>query len=142
MKNTEYRKIIEDTAFIYPDKNKQTYCNYYATNVMDSCGVPFPKQNGEYEKCENILYTLKKNQFYNWRSVNYIEAQKRANNGQPAIAITVDHVAVITPIHKIPNSISDVYISQSGKDCFFDKKITYGWTKKRLGEINFFAYLD
>ncbi len=139
-KAENYKKKIHEVEFIGAKPGK-TFCNIYATRVMDNCGTPLPKDNnGNPLLCSKILEQLRKGTG-NWKKYDEgLMAQKEANNGYSGVAITHDHIAVITPTDIKVNDIKDIHISQSGHDYFFDGTISKGWSKQRYNEIEFYVY--
>ena len=92
--------------------------------------------------CKTMLNALKGNNTPHWYSVNYSDAQSRANKGYPTIGITSDHIVVIYPHGNTPTAVSDLYMSMSGYKCFNDKKITNAWTKDRLTKVKFYSWYE
>lgn len=133
----EYYNNIHSVSLIYPS-NGMTYCDRFAVNVMNKCGVEFPQLYG----CNNILSRLKDGYSY-WRECSYYQAQFFANHGYATIAIENGHVAVVTPNgNNLPSRKANVLVSQSGSSCFYDKTINYAWStsSNRWDDIQFFFY--
>lgn len=136
-----YKSVIDDldveNTSKYQPSGNNTYCNIFAQDVCSDYGMPLP--NGT---CATMLNALKGNNTPHWYSVNYSDAQSRANQGYPTIGITSDHVVVIYPHGNTPTSVSDLYMSMSGYQCFNDTKITYAWTKAALSNVRFYSWYE
>ncbi len=137
MSASEYLENIENTDLI-PRNGYTTYCNIWAQNVMKKCNVPFPAKG-----CTKTLELLTDG-YDNWVHLDNDEfknAQAKANAGFATIAITSDHVVVVTPNDgSVPSVIGEVFVSQSGWDCFYGEKLSYAWKPEDRGEIQFFYY--
>ena len=100
MTGNQYKAIIDsfhvETNPKYQPSGSTTYCNIFAQDVMDECGTPLPSG-----VCATMLNQLESG-YSSWGSVTYQNAQVRANNGYPTIAITSDHVAVVRPTKTAP----------------------------------------
>ena len=138
---TNYQNVIDNLDVVntskYQPNGNQTYCNIFAQDVCNNYGMPLPSGT-----CATMLKALKGNNTPHWYSVNYSDAQKRANQGYPTIGITSDHVVIIYPHGNTPTSVSDLYMSMSGYKCFNDAKITYAWTKEDLPNVKFYSWYE
>ena len=139
MTNVEYYNKIHATALLYPD-DTYTYCNRWLHYVLDKCNIPYPTGGCTAERRQyNIGFDL-------WKPCDYQGAQRNANNGHAAIAITDDHVVAVTPNNippktgSIPGNVGAVFVSQSGKECFYDGMLSKSWGSNRWPEIQFFYY--
>lgn len=136
-----YKSVIDalkvETASKYQPSGGNTYCNIFAQDVCSNYNTPLPIGT-----CKTMLNALKGNNTPHWYSVNYSDAQSRANKGYPTIGITSDHIVVIYPHGNTPTAVSDLYMSMSGYKCFNDKKITNAWTKDRLTEVKFYSWYE
>jgi murein DD-endopeptidase MepM/ murein hydrolase activator NlpD len=110
------------------DGVKETFCNWFAADVLDQLGVPIPRYGGSagsYTKPHPIYGTNTPNKpfsaagllnFMNaggngsWEKISAAEAVSSANNGQVVLASSVGHVAVVIP----GSSGSNVRIAQAG----------------------------
>ena len=128
---------------------KMTYCNWYAYYAMEACGTPlFLRESDNMPaSCEQLFNTLSGNTFKKWRVIDtdkpYEEAQARANNGYPTLALEPKHVAVVIPNgNTIPSSKLQVRISQAGASIFDDGTINEGWGQNNDGypKIKFFSW--
>lgn len=145
MTASEYLDIItEVNPYNYEKDEKYSYCNEFAFDVMKECGTPLPDKTqdpGVAAVCEEMQNKLRGNNYGRWREITFDEAQIRANNGGPAIAITHDHVAVVRPYGSfVPSSIGKVRIAQAGDTCYLDTSLEYGWQSNRFPEIEFYAW--
>ena len=145
MTASEYLDIItEVNPYNYEKDEKYSYCNEFAFDVMKECGTPLPDKTqdpGVAAGCEEMQNKLRGNNYGRWREISFDEAQIRANNGGPAIAITHDHVAVVRPYGSfVPSSIGQVRIAQAGNNCYLDTSLEYGWQSNRFPEIEFYAW--
>ena len=139
-------------SYINSKGEKVTLCNHYAYYAMEACDTPLflRESDGAPAVCEDLFNTLSTNTFKKWRVIDtdkpYEEAQARANNGYPTLALEPDHVAVVVPNgNTIPNSKADVKISQAGNTLFdadANKTIRNGWTVNSEGynNIKFFSW--
>lgn len=137
----DYKKVIDDidvegTSKYQPSGGK-TYCNIFAQDVAEEYGTPLP--SGTRAK---MLEALKGNKTPHWYSVNYADAQSRANKGYTTIGITSDHVVIIYPHGNTASSVSDLYMSMAGYKCFNDTKITYAWEKSALSNVRFYSWYE
>ena len=108
----DYKKVIDDidvegTSKYQPSGGK-TYCNIFAQDVAEEYGTPLPGGT-----CATILEALKRNKTPHWYSVNYADAQSRANQGYTTIGITSDHVVII-----------------------------YAWEKSALSNVKFYSWYE
>ena len=140
MTKKEYEDIIDsfevETNPKYQPSGKETYCNFFAQDVADECGTPLPTGG-----CTDMLESLYGNKFPNWYSVDYLDAQSRANEGAPTIGITYDHVVVVRPNDgSVPSSIGQVRIAQAGRICYNDTTLSYAWSQSRRDEVRFYSW--
>lgn len=155
----EYKRRVTDdvSPYDYPsyvDGNGEivTLCNHYAYYAMDACETPLfvRESDGAPAVCSALFDTLSTNTFKKWRIIDtdkaYEEAQARANNGYPTLALEPKHVAVVVPNgNTIPTSKSGVKISQAGKTLFDadeNKTISNGWivNSEEYNNIKFFSW--
>ena len=140
MTGNQYKAIIDsfhvETNPKYQPSGSTTYCNIFAQDVMDECGTPLPSG-----VCATMLNQLESGSS-SWGSVTYQNAQVRANNGYPTIAITSDHVAVVRPNEdgSTPTSRREVRITQAGRTLLNNSTLNYGWPPARLNEIVFYSW--
>ena len=142
MTGNDYANIIDDFDVEnnpdYQPRNGNTYCNIFAQDVAEACGTPLPTGG-----CTSMRNQLSGNQFPKWYSVTYQQAQSRANDGAPAIAITYDHIAIVRPNDgTVPSAVGKVSIAQAGATCYNDTTIVYGWRKSRHSEIRFYSWYE
>lgn len=121
----------------YKPANGQTFCNFFVQDLMnlEQLKTPIPRGN-----CEIILSCLIGNKYKPWTSVSFYEAQKRANEGNPTIGVTKDHIVVVTPTDKTVNFIRDVVVSQAGRVQFYGKTIDYSYKLADLKDVKFYSY--
>lgn len=139
MTNVEYYNNIHAVALMEPSGG-YTYCNIWAHKVFDECNIPYPVGG-----CTSELnqYT---SGYDRWKSCDYKAAQSYANNGKAAIGIEPGHMVVVTPNNVpprtgyTPSAVGDVFVSQSGADCFYDKTLSYSWTASDREKVKFFYY--
>lgn len=128
------------------DGNRVTLCNHYAYYAMEECNTPLPARSsdGAPAVCEEMLTRLT-NGFGNWSLISmtnaYEEAQARANNGYPTIALDTGHVAVVRPNSdgSLPSSKAQVRISQAGSSIFDDGTLVQGWGNN-YNAVQFFSW--
>ena len=136
-----YKSVIDDLNVVktskYQPSGNKTYCNIFAQDVCDDYGMPLPSGT-----CATMLKALKGNNTPHWYSVDYSDAQARANQGYPTIGITSDHVVVIYPSGNTPASVSDLDMSISGYECYKNKKITMAWEKEALSDVRFYSWYE
>lgn len=126
-----------------------TFCNRYAYYAMQECGTPLPTRalDGAPATCEEMLDRLNSG-FQKWQVITksnaYEEAQARANNGYPTIALEEDHVAVVHPNSDglIPASKDLVRITQAGHTILVNGTLSQGWSTSSSGyaAIKFFSW--
>lgn len=129
--------------------NHITFCNHYAYYAMQACGTPLPARasDGAPAICGEMLTRLS-NGYRKWEVITntnaYEEAQARANNGYPTIALEESHVAVVRPNSdgSIPSSKSQVRISQAGNSIFDNGMLSQGWSvnSSEYNAIQFFSW--
>ena len=138
---TNYKRVIDNLDVVHTSKyqpvNDKTYCNFFAQDVARDCGTPLPSG-----RCQDMLDALKGNNVPHWYSVNYSDAQRRANQGYPTIGITSSHVVVIYPHGNTPSSIYDLYMSMAGYKCFNDALITEAWLRKDFPSVRFYSWYE
>jgi hypothetical protein len=133
------------------DGKNETFCNVFAMDVMNAMGAYLPDK-----LCDGLLNWLKatavtcntktgkavtggEGNYQGWREITALEAQTRANNGSPTIAITSDHIACISPNQ--PGDIEGVvYVSQAGSSRFDHKPITSSWRAEALSKVRYFTH--
>lgn len=128
------------------DGKRVTLCNHYAYFAMEACNTPLPARSsdGAPAVCEEMLTRLT-NGFGNWSLISmtnaYEEAQARANNGYPTIALDNGHVAVVRPNSdgSLPSSKGEVRISQAGSSIFDDGTLLLGWGNS-YNAVQFFSW--
>lgn len=122
----------------YQPKNGTTYCNIFAQDVMRAMGVDFP--TGTANKIADSLYG---NGFSPWYSVDFKDAQKRANEGHPTVAIKKasghGHVAVVRPKGSSVTNRKYVQIAQAGTTCYNSTTLNYAWNKADLPSVKFYT---
>jgi len=135
------------TATKYQTSGRTTYCNIFAQDVMRGYGYDLPTGT-----CKSIFEALYNNGHANYKSVTFVQAQLRANQGYPTIAITSgkastspddfmpEHVAVVYPSGNIASTVSDVCVSQSGSSCFNNGKISRSWAPADLAKVKFYSW--
>ncbi len=131
-------------------KDKSTYCNIFAWDVMSAMNVKLPhwvKNNvpassttkGATELNANATYNWLKNYGtkYGWKKISAYEAQQRANKGYPTVAIWKNpnakrsgHVMVVRPEYKNYkySSSKGPVIAQAGS-----KNLNYTYVKSIMG---------
>ncbi len=110
------------------DRINETFCNWFAADVLDQLGVPVPRNGpsaGSYTKPHPIYGTNTPHKPYGtdqlldfmrrggdgmWEPVSASDAVTSANNGQVVLACSSGHVAVVIP----GGSGSNVLIAQAG----------------------------
>lgn len=142
MTGTEYANIIDgfnvETNPNYLPHNDATYCNVFAQDVADACNTPLPSGG-----CRSMREQLAHNQFPKWYSVTFQQAQLRANDGAPGIAITEDHIAMVRPNDgSTPGSIGEVRIAQAGGTCYNNTTLNMGWRSEFFDDIRFYSWYE
>lgn len=139
MTNVEYYNNIHATPLQYPSGG-QTFCNTWAHKVFDRCKIKYPEGGCTAELAQYVKG------YDAWESCTFSESQKFANTGKAAIAITYDHMVVVTPNNipprtgSIPTDIGQVFISQCGSRCCYDDTLSWAWTSAVRDTIQFFYY--
>lgn len=142
MTGNDYKRIIDgfdvEHNSNYQPSGETTYCNIFAQDVAEACGTPLPTGG-----CTAMRNSLAHNQFPKWYSVTYAQAQSRANDGTPGIAITYNHIAIVRPNDgSVPASVGKVRITQAGGTCYNDTTLSYGWRSSRYYEIRFYSWYE
>ena len=146
------------------DQNLGTKCNIFVGDVMRAMGVPFPTKNelpandndggGDVTqgaaRLHSWLNSVTGGQRSGWTRIdtttqvgmNTLMAHVRA--GMPAVASTRDHIAVIRPDQDFesltPSRLGELIIAQAGAMNFQRGKLSLGWPKSRISEIQFFIH--
>jgi hypothetical protein len=129
-----------ETNPAYQPSGGTTYCNVFAQDVMKSSTLNASLPTGN---CSSMLSSLTGNNFKPWYSVDYKEAQNRANSGYPTIGITSDHIVVVRPNGGTAiTELKQVTIAQAGAVCYNKKTINYAWTAAALPNVKFYSYYD
>ena len=136
----EYYEKITNTP-LRERNGEVTYCNIWAHDVLEACGVPYATGG-----CTSELQQYENGRISGWYEINFQDAQRKANAGYPTIGIEPYHQVIVTPNHKkgtgnIPSVISDVWISQSGYTCFYDESLSNAWVEADWPKVRFFSYL-
>ena len=140
----EYKEIIDSFDVENNPKyqnDEYTYCNVFAYDVSVACETPLP-----YGTCAYMLSHLTGNNWPDWYSVDFLNAQQRANMGRPTIAITSSHVAVVRPSESEidPDTFTkrDVCITQAGRSLLAASTLNYGWSPstEEWNEIRFYSW--
>jgi len=123
------------------DRINETFCNWFAADVLDQLGVPIPRNGpsaGSYTKPHPIYGTNTPNKpfgtdqllnFFNgggnglWEKVSAADAVSSANNGQVVLASNAGHIAVVIP----GGSGSNVRIAQAGATNGKDMSVDTGF---------------
>lgn len=139
MTNTQYYNNIHATKLI-PPSGGITYCNIWVHNVLNRCNIPHPTGG-----CTAELAAYR-NGYSLWKPCHFAYAQIYANKGRAAIGITKYHVVAVTPNNipprtgSDPSTVGDVFVSQSGSTCFYDKSLSYAWNATDRKDVQFFFY--
>lgn len=142
MTGNEYKNIIDgfdvENNADYQPSGGDTYCNFFAQDVASACNTPLPTG-----LCSSMFNSLWGNSFPKWYSVDYLDAQSRANQGFPTIAITSDHVAVVRPNDgTAPTAVKNVAITQAGATLLNNSTIAWGWPAASHPSIRFYSWYD
>jgi len=143
MTGDEYKEIIDgfdvENNPKYQKHDGLTFCNIFAQDVAAACGYPLPSG-----VCATMLDNLWGNKWSPWYSVTFDEAQVRANDGHPTIAITSDHVAIVRPNDdgSRPTERKQVRITQAGASLLNDSTLNYGWYPSQLDTIRFYSVYE
>ena len=142
MTRNEYAEIIDsfdvENNSKYLPSGGNTYCNIFVQDVADACGTPLP-----HEGCEKMREKLAGNKFPKWWSVTYQQAQSRANDGVPSIAITSTHVVMVRPNDgTVPTDVKDVRIAQAGKNCYNNATLSKAWKLEDRPGIRFYSWYE
>lgn len=108
------------------DGKPETFCNWFAADVLECLGVPIPRQtNSPYKMNPPVFGGAKRDKpisaeqlytFFNnggggkWQKVSAANAAAKANNGQAVVASSNGHIAIVIP----GSSASNVRIAQAG----------------------------
>jgi len=126
----------------YANKNGQTFCNFFAQDVMKHPSLNASLPPG---RCVDIYSALEDNKFSLWVNVSFEEAQARANKGFPTVAISAvpNHIAVIRPNGgKAVSEMRDVLISQAGRNIYASTTLNWGWRKEDFPNIKFYSWFE
>jgi hypothetical protein len=124
----------------YANKNGQTFCNFFAQDVMKHLNTSLPSG-----RCVDMFSALDGNKFSNWVNVSFEDVQTRVNLGFPGIAISAvpNHIAVIRPNNgKVASQIKDILVSQAGKNIYACTTLNYCWRKEDFASIKFYSWFD
>ena len=121
-----------------PMTGNNVHCNFFAQAVMNHPNINAPLPTGS---SATMLNQLLHNNFPPWFSVSWSEAQARANQGHPTIAITSDHVAVVRPHpgNIVPPSIRYVRLAQTGGTHSHDIELRWAWAATVHDQIRFYS---
>jgi len=137
---SQYIGVIEglkvETTPRYQKTSTQTFCNYFAQDVMSNLEASLPSG-----RCADMLTALE-NGFSKWKYLaSYLAASFKAQDGIPTIAITSDHIAVVRPYDQAyPTGTGTVRIAQAGSDNFSNDKLSRGWGSNRFPEIKYYYW--
>ncbi|MDL2224996.1 hypothetical protein LJC20_02160 [Eubacteriales bacterium OttesenSCG-928-M02] len=159
-----YNKVIaqfdvENTERYRPYRQGKgdTYCNIYVWDVTRAMGAEIPHyydpktleakyypdttgavEMGATRMCE---WLEKKGQDYGWREVTAEEAQKMANAGKPAVAVTPKHVQMVCPSKDGSyNAQKGVTVAQAGSKVTGYAYISSIYSKNRLATVRYYAH--
>ncbi len=142
MTGSEYAEIIDsfdvENNTKYLPSGGNTYCNIFVQDVADACDTPLP-----HEGYTKMREKLAGNKFPKWGSVTYQQAQSRANDGVPSIAITSTHVVMVRPNDgTVPTDVKDVRIAQAGKNCYNNATLSKAWKLEDRPGIRFYSWYE
>ena len=125
-----------ETNSKYLPKGNETYCNFFAQDVMKKLEADLPSG-----RCATMLEALESG-FSKWKYMaSYLATSFKAQEGLPAIAITSDHIAIVRPYESTyPVNTGTVRIAQAGGSCFTNKPLSYGWNSNRHSEIKYYYW--
>ena len=130
-----------ETNTKYQPSGGFTYCNKFAHDVMNHANIASPLPGTD---CASIYQSLAVTGHAKWLSVDFQTAHSRAAAGNPTIALTAKHIAVVRPYTGTVSTAKDLVLSQAGSSCFKSKTLNYCWDLKvvALSSIKFFSYYD
>lgn len=116
----------------------ETFCNVFATDVAQACGVVLPHWWRGREYTANALYDWLGDEGaeFGWEPVDEAGAVKAANEGRLALAIWQNpngpgHVAVV-----IPSPGDTALIAQAGRTNFYGRPVESGFGRR---EVKFYV---
>ena len=138
-----YKKVIDsfkvEINAKYQPRGGKTYCNTFAQDVMNHDDLNAALPSGTTSTMCNALYGNKNPK---WKSVDFQEAQKRANQGYPTIAIKPGHVAIVKPKGKEITQLKEVCIAQAGATNYNSTTINWAWASNELTEVKFYSHYE
>lgn len=141
--SSTYAKAIDsfkvETASKYQPSGGQTYCNVFAQDVMKHSDLNAALPSGTTTTMYNALYGNKDS---HWKSVGFQEAQKRANQGHPTIAIKPGHVVVVRPKGSEITQLKEVQIAQAGATNYNSTTINWAWSSSELTDVKFYSHYE
>ncbi|MEC0181233.1 hypothetical protein P4H61_06940 [Paenibacillus peoriae] len=116
-----------------------TKCNIFAQDVMSAMSADLPSG-----LANQIADALSGNKTPGWYSVTFLDAQKRANLGYPAIGIKKaeghGHVVVVRPKGASITILKEVQIAQAGTKNYNNNTINYSWIAADLPGVKFYTH--
>lgn len=119
MTTAEYEKAIRNAL---SEAQQTNDCISVVRKILNNCDAEFP-----YGDCRGILAELSENNFSQWRSCTYEDAEKFADEGVPAVGVNEERMILIAPDCNLKYDCSFVQQADS---------LPYD------GELKFFAYSE
>lgn len=140
----------------YAARNGDTYCNLFASDVVQKLGAPLPlytpDENGKAVKwlgATAMKEWLNGNLDYpgiyqqgteaGWQHVDAATAADAANNGYVAVVAGHGHIAVVRPGTPEGAGPNDVLIAQAGARNFNSGRVIDGWGRY-INEADFYVF--
>lgn len=139
-----YSKAIDsfkvETNSKYLPSGGKTYCNIFAQDVMKHSDIDAALPTGLANDIADALYG---NGTPGWYSVDFKEAQKRANQGYPTVGVrkgTPGHIVVVRPKGSEITELKQVQIAQAGTTNYNSTTINWAWVADELKTVKFYTH--
>lgn len=134
-----YNQVIDqfevETSQRYQPRGEETYCNFYAQDVMTAMGTGLPRMTAQdYE----VWLPGPEGQDAGWAEVSGEEARYRANCGYPTVVVGDVHIAVVCPGEE---GDTGTVVSQAGLKCYRCVSIAWAYTAEAIKKrISYFTH--
>lgn len=143
--SSTYSKAIDslnvETNKKYLPSGGKTYCNIFAQDVMNHSDIDAELPTGLANDIADALYG---NGTPGWYSVDFKEAQKRANQGYPTVGVRKDsphgHLVVVRPKGKEITVLKEVQVAQAGTKNYNSTTINWSWSAEPLKTVKFYTH--
>lgn len=121
MTTAEYEKAIRNAL---SEAQQTNDCISVVRKILNNCDAEFP-----YGDCRGILAELSENNFSQWRSCTYEDAEKFADEGVPAVGVNEERMILIAP--NDGEKYKNKFVNQANS-----------LTPNELANLKFFAYSE